>query len=147
MASSATWWVIDANLALRAVMPGPERAEAAALLERAGTILVPTLWVYEVTSVLRKMVRGHPSWRPAAEDALGAILALPDQIVPPDESLARAALDWADRLGHANAYDAFYLALAAREGALLWTYDKRLYRRVRQVGADFVRLPGGEHEA
>ncbi len=142
MKSSATFWVLDANLAVWAFVPGPRREEAAALLEQAGTIAVPTLWVYEVTSALHKIVRAQPAWETTVWSIMGDILRLPDEIFPPDEMLARAAYKWADRLEQLNAYDAFYLALAEQLGAEFWTGDKRLYNRARQVKADFVRFVG-----
>lgn len=138
----ATFWVIDANLAVRAFLPGPQRAEVAALLEQAGAIAVPALWVYEVTSALRKTLWANSSWQAIVESVLGDILALPDEIFPPDEALVRTALTWAERLGQSKAYDAFYLALAERLGYEFWTGDKRLYNRARQIGADFVRTLG-----
>ena len=143
MQSSATSWVLDANLAVWAFVPGPRRAEAAALLKRASTIVVPTLWVYEVTSALHKIFWAQPALGPIVWEAMGDILHLPDEIFPPDETLARAAYKWADRLGQLSVYDAFYLALAEQLGAAFWTADRRLYRRARQVGADFVRTLEG----
>jgi len=143
MNSSTTCWVIDANLAIWAFVPGARRVETAALLTRAGPIVVPTLWVYEVTSALRKTLWANPSWKAIVEGALGDILALPDEIFPPNEALVRAALGWSERLGHSKAYDAFYLALAERLRCEFWTGDRRLYSRARQVGAEFVRMPGG----
>ncbi len=143
MNSSATCWVIDANLAIWAFVPGARRAETAALLAQAGAIAVPTLWVYEVASALRRTLWANPAWKAIAESVLSDILALPDEIFSPNEALVRAALDWSERLGQAKAYDAFYLALAERLRCEFWTGDKRLYHRARQVGADFVRMPGG----
>lgn len=142
MKSSAMYWVIDANLAVRAFLPGPQRVEAVVLLERGGVIAVPALWVYEVTSALHKTLWANQAWKATAESVLGDILALPDDILPPDEAQVRVALNWADRLVQAKAYDAFYLALAEGLGAEFWTGDQRLVNRARQVGADFVRLLG-----
>ncbi len=143
MNSSATSWVIDANFAIWAFLPGARRAETATFLARADAIAVPTLWVYEVTSALRKTLWANPSWKAIVEGVLGDILALPDEIFSPNEALVRAALDWSERLGQSKAYDAFYVALAERLGCEFWTGDRRLYHRARQVGAAFVRMPGG----
>jgi len=56
-----------------------------------------------------------------------------------DISMSRAALTWAARLGQSKAYDGFYLALAERLGADLWTADERLLNRMRQLGVAWVR--------
>lgn len=48
-----------------------------------------------------------------------------------DVSMSRAVLTWAARLGQSKAYEGFYLALAERLGADLWTADERLFNRVR----------------
>jgi len=140
MTSLTTSWVLDANLDVWAFLPGPGRDRAAALLAQADRIVVPSLWVYEVTSVLHAIFRLRPTPEEIFTAALDDLLRLPDEVVSPDVALARAAYAWADRLGQRKAYDAFYLALAERLGAEFWTGDQRLYRRARQVGANFVRL-------
>ncbi len=142
MKSSAKSWVLDANLAVWAFVPGPRQEEAVALLAQADTIVVPALWVYEVTSALHKIFWTQSALATTVWGVLGDILHLPDEILPPDEPLARAAYEWAERLGQLNVYDAFYLALAERLEAEFWTGDRRLYHRAKQVGADFVRLLG-----
>jgi predicted nucleic acid-binding protein len=56
--------------------------------------------------------------------------------------LRERALRWADRLGHAKAYDAHYLALAEQEGLELWTADRRLSNGAQQAGAHCVHWIG-----
>ncbi len=135
--------VVDANIGVWSIVKGPYWPPKAIRewLAQQAYIVVPDLWVYEVTSVV------HQYGRQQAVDprpALSIVLDTPDEIVPPDSALATAALAWAQRLGHAKAYDAFYLALAERIEAAFWTGDKRLYQRAKQVGADFVRFLGGD---
>ena len=135
--------VIDANVGVWSAVQGPGPSPEAVQDWLAGLdkIVVPGLWVYEVTSALyRHRLQG---WPPAEIDqALTRVLVIPDEIVHPDRSLVASAYAWAIRLGQGAAYDAFYLALAERLGAEFWTGDKRLYNRALQVGADFVRLLG-----
>lgn len=140
--------VIDANIGIWAVVQGPGRSPTTVQdwLASLDKIIVPGLWIYEVTSVLyRHRVHG---WPPAEIDqALTHILAIPDEVVLPDHPLALSAYEWALRLKQGAAYDAFYISLAERLNAEFWTGDKRLFNRAQEVGATFVRLFGAEEEA
>jgi predicted nucleic acid-binding protein len=75
-----------------------------------------------------------------ADLLLSGLPSLGIRVVPLDLPLARSALYWAGRLGQIRAYDAFYLALAASEEAILWTGDRRLADRTGQLGIDWVRF-------
>nr|WP_290669567.1 type II toxin-antitoxin system VapC family toxin [Ardenticatena sp.] len=140
--------IIDANIGIWAVVQGSGHSPIAIQdwLASLDKIIVPGLWIYEVTSVLhRYRLRG---WPPAEIDqALTHILAIPDEVVPADRPLALSAYEWALRLEQGAAYDAFYISLAERLDAEFWTGDKRLFNRAREVGATFVRLLGKEKEA
>jgi len=74
--------------------------------------------------------------------ALEDIFALQVQILPITEAIGRSAFDWAERLNQARAYDALYLALAESLPAELWTADRRLVDRARQIGVTWVRWIG-----
>ncbi len=138
--------VIDANIVVFAVWPTAFTTEAQALLARLRSegkvIHVPELWRAEVVSALHRlgMMQGTP--REKVHRAVRAALKMAPKRLPLDAPLCLAALTWAERLGQAKAYDAFYLALAERLGAEFWTADKRLVNSARQVGAGFVRLLG-----
>ncbi len=133
--------VIDANIGVWSIVKGPYLTPRAIRewFTQQAKIVVPALWVYEVTSVVYQYGRQKAV---DPRQALSIVLDTPDEIVHSDGALAMAALTWAERLGQAKAYDAFYLALAERLGAEFWTGDRRLYNRARQVGADFVRFLG-----
>ncbi|HFC08269.1 MAG TPA: PIN domain-containing protein [Chloroflexi bacterium] len=151
MKSSATSSVvIDANIVVYAVWEGERTAAADALLNRLEVeekiLHVPALWRAEVVSVLHAIGALHGADREHVKAAVQAALGMGIKVVPLDDALCFAALEWADALRQTKAYDAFYLALADRLGCDFWTGDKRLYNRARQVGADFVRLLG-ESEA
>jgi len=136
-------WVVDANIAVWTIIPDPYglgRAHMRRIMGRE--IIVPGLWVYEVTSTLYRHAQGVAEGEAWLRQTLPVVLALADEIVPASPDLAVAASEWAGRLNQGAAYDAFYLALAEQLGMEFWTGDQRLYNRARQVGADFVRLLG-----
>jgi len=131
--------VLDANIAVWAVTANPYMEQANRLIEAASWIVVPSLWIAEVTSSLHKVftVRGVPQEQ--ARQVLEDALQIPDRVELETPDLAWAAYLWADRLGQLAAYDGFYVALAERLGLVLWTADRDLYRRARKAGADFVK--------
>lgn len=135
--------VLDASLAIRALVPTSSQDGALELIagahQEGTTLLAPGLWIAEVTSVLRKMVHTQGLAPDEADLLLSGLPSLGVQVIPSDLPLARSALSWAGRLGQIRAYDAFYLALAEREDATLWTGDGRLTDRATQLGIDWVR--------
>jgi predicted nucleic acid-binding protein len=134
--------VIDANLAVALVVALPYSKRAAALIEewqRDSVLLyAPLLWEYEVTTAVRKVVAAGGLLEDGATVALERMLKMRVQRVPPDTGLHLDALKWAQQLGQVAAYDAQYLALAARLGAEFWTADKRLAQKSRASGANWV---------
>ncbi|BAJ64263.1 type II toxin-antitoxin system VapC family toxin [Anaerolinea thermophila] len=135
--------VIDANLAIYAIIPSSKHEQALNLLEtlaeRNIPVYVPQLWVSEVTTGIRKsMVMGSVSTETALL-ALQAVLALPIEKVSEDPDLCIQAYHWAERLGQLAVYDAMYLALAERMQADFYTADQRLFNRCQQLGAEFVK--------
>ena len=126
---------VDASLTVKLVLTEPYSEEARALwaewernrVER----LVPTLWGYEVASVIRKHGRRGTLSPQDEEAALGLLLGLPVQVVdmwPYHRDAWRLARD----LDMTVAYDAHYLLLAMELGVEFWTGDKRLWNRVRE---------------
>ncbi len=69
-----------------------------------------------------------------AQAALSEISALNVQTL----LLHLGALAWAAQLSQANAYDAYYLALADSLHLALWTADRRLANRSAQIGIRWV---------
>ncbi len=136
--------VIDANVAIYVVMPGRHHAAAVNLLERLVTeetpIYVPHLWLSEVTTAIRKTVSLAGISRENALQALRAALTLPVSVIAEDVDLCMQAYAWAERIGHLATYDALYLALAERLEADLYTADRKLFDRCRELGAEFVEL-------
>src|SRR3990172_7137280 len=66
------------------------------------------------------------------QGALEDLFALQVEAIPMSPELCRSALAWAERLGQARAYDAFYLALAEQFRTDLWTADRRLGNAAQQ---------------
>ena len=131
--------VLDANIAIWAVFPGPWNVEAEALLQSMTRIVVPSLWMYEVTSAVRQMMVHVGGTEEEANRLLEVLWEIPDEVIPADGDLMRTAYHWATRLGQRAAYDAFYVALAERLKLPLWTGDQALYRQAQKAGADFVK--------
>ena len=124
----------DANLALKLVLYEHDSALARALWEnwkaRQATVIAPTLWGYEVTSVIRN--RAHRG-RLAPEmevEALATVHQLPVQLMRP-AGLHQRAWELARHFDLPAAYDAHYLALAEMVGCPFWTADERLFNVVR----------------
>jgi predicted nucleic acid-binding protein len=111
--------------------------------KRAGLeLLAPVLLEFEIAAVLRKAVIARWLTTDLAIEAIGRVLALNVRCLAPTAHLHERALRWADRLGHAKAHDAHYLALAAQEGIELWTADRRLAKGAQQAGARWVHWIG-----
>jgi predicted nucleic acid-binding protein len=134
---------IDASLAFGLIIPNPSQNHYEKLVtgwKKQGMRLVaPTLWAYEMTSVFTKMA--HFNHLSSTHSRAGLTLAfqIGIELIPPEESLAKRAFAWTERLGRIAAYDSFYLALAERLDCEFWTADRRLSNAVDE---DWVRLAG-----
>jgi len=135
--------VIDASFAFRLLVPGPQqdsfRSQGARWLRDGYELYAPTLWLYEMTSALCKVVRFGELTPEEGERALALAQALGIFLVSPDDTQARSAFEWTLRLGRTAAYDSFYLALAQTLQCELWTADRHLHNAVTQP---WVRLAG-----
>jgi predicted nucleic acid-binding protein len=124
----------DANLALKLVLQEHDSGLARALWEdwkaHQTTVIVPTLWGYEVTSVIRNRAhRGKLAPEMEAE-ALATVQGLPVQLMRPP-GLHQRACELARHFDLPAAYDAHYLALAEMVDCPFWTADERLFNVVR----------------
>jgi len=134
--------VVDSNILVAATVPGPYSAAAARQLElwiQEDTVLfAPALWVYEAVSALRKFVVYKDLSKERERTLLSALLAIRVEGVPATEGLHQGALEWARRLDHFVAYDSAFLALAEYLEAPFWSADRKLVRRLRGMGVDWV---------
>ena len=126
--------VVDASFAFNLVLPGPRQARFQTLMtdwkNDGYELCAPTLWVYEITSALGKVIHFGQITPEEGQRALVLAERLGVQLIPPNDVQARLALDWTVRLNRAAAYDSFYLALAETLQCEMWTADKRLYNTV-----------------
>jgi predicted nucleic acid-binding protein len=109
------------------------------------TVIAPSLWAYEVTSVVRKRVYRGLSPADLEEETFEALHRLPVQLSRP-AGLHRRARELAQHFGRPATYDSHYLALAEMAGCEFWTADERLFNAVRdQLG--WVRWLGSYRPA
>ena len=124
----------DAGIALKLVLPEhdslPARTLWAGWEAQQAVVIAPSLWAYEVVSVIRNRVHRGLLPPELEEAALDALLRLPVQFVRPD-GLHRRAWELARRFDRPAAYDAHYLAAAELAGCTFWTADERLFNAVR----------------
>ena len=148
--SPASLLVIDANLAVRTLIPlgdGVALRLVECWQQEDRRLFAPELWLAETTSVIRRMAYAGMITSQEGMCALQDIAALGVQVVAADVALCVAAYQWSERLNQAKAYDGFYLALAERLRAEqnspveFWTADSRLYHQAQQVGVSWVRQP------
>lgn len=136
-----TYLTIDAGIAFRLVAPHPQQHVYVDLMTRwkrlGYQLCAPTLWAYEITSTIAKMVHLGRLSSDIGREGLRLAYQLGVNLYLPDEEMALNALAWTDRLGRAAAYDSFYLALAESLACELWTADQRLARAAAQP---WVRL-------
>jgi predicted nucleic acid-binding protein len=136
--------VLDANFGIALVWPTCYSTACYQHLqdwvERGVAIFVPGLWEYEVCSALRKLWVQNLLTRDRALQGIASLYKLPFQRVLPDAALSQQAILWAERVGQRVAYDAPYLALAEKMGAVFWTADRKLFERCQKIGVEFASL-------
>ncbi len=123
----------DAGLARKLVFREPDSDRARALWDEwrmsHTTVVVPSLWRYEVTSVIRNRVQRELYPPDQEEEAFATVHLLPVEVVQP-VGLHRRAWELARHFNRPAAYDAHYLAVAEMVGCPFWTADRRLYNAV-----------------
>jgi predicted nucleic acid-binding protein len=123
----------DASLSLKLVIPEALSDRAQALWmswhSKQIKVIAPSLWAYEVTSVVRnKAYRGLID-KELESEVLTAVHHLPVQLFRP-ENLHRRAWELARQFNRPSVYDMHYLALAEIVDCPYWTADERLYNAV-----------------
>lgn len=129
--------MLDASALLRLYLAdGPLPATLEAVMERGcrsqGVLLVPDLCWLEMTSVLGKQISRELLSDGEAQALLHELQQLPLRTMATME-LCPTALKLAQEQG-LSLYDATYLALALRHGAVLLTADERLGAAARRCG-------------
>jgi predicted nucleic acid-binding protein len=134
---------VDAGLVVRlfAVTPDERIRELWGRWQRDDQQLAaPTLLRYEVTNALYRYQRAGMVSGGATKEALNSAFALPIRFYS-DVDLHESAMAIAGRFALPAAYDAHYLALAARLGATFFTTDQRLANAV-QSAFPWVQMAG-----
>jgi predicted nucleic acid-binding protein len=126
--------VVDASVALRWVLKDEKEVRADALLYQCmaslSDMLVPPLFLAEVTNAVYLSVRRHRLTLEEAKLALETIIQIGMQVIEPSGLYLRS-LELAVNYGMSNAYDAQYLALAEMKGCESWTADERLAMSIK----------------
>ena len=138
--------VVDASVSVWQVLGSPFADKIDTLwkswVQEGIKVCAPQLWLNEVTSAIHKVCMKKQVSEKNAREALEAVLSLGIELYDQDIDLCRKAFDWATKLNHLAAYDSFYVALAQRLNAELWTADESLYKRSNQIGVTCVRWIG-----
>ena len=114
-------YVLDASAAVSAFTV--QGSQAANLLRRAdGNFHVPDIFYCETANALRKLAASHKIGPAVAEESMRALERLPVQRWETRNLLRRIGA-LGDNL---SAYDAAYVALAERLGAVLLTADRKM---------------------
>lgn len=122
------YWVIDAGVFIVRALNEPLADTADQCLmwmwQHDYQIAAPTLFRYEITSVLRKAVHRGRIAPDTAQVFQRAIFAYNIIYFLDDQLLARAQ-EIAASLNMPTAYDAQYVAVGERLGAPVWTADRK----------------------
>lgn len=134
---------IDANLLIRLVadpddQPVHDWWDEWAVAQPG--LVAPNLLHYEVVNAIYQYQKQNLMEPAAARNAILVALAVPVRLIG-DAELHESAHEFATRFALPAAYDAHYLALAARLGVPFYTIDERLHRRVRPT-LPWIRLVG-----
>lgn len=127
--------VIDASVAMKAILPNPLQPQCLALAKTFIEVqpVAPVLWAYETTSAVAKAVHFEEITEREARQALERLEALGVRVFVPDADQNRITLDWTLRFKRASAYDSYYLALAQTLECDFWTADKRLVNALQDA--------------
>lgn len=129
---------IDASALIPFLLPEQPPTQAirefwANALRRRDRLVTPPLLFAETTSVLRRYVHSGAIAQNHAVASLQQLFRLPLSVIH-HESVYIRALELAEHLGLARAYDVQYLAVAEMEDCSLVTLDRRLYESARTLG-------------
>jgi predicted nucleic acid-binding protein len=138
--------VVDSNIVAALVLPTPYTEQALGLMALWDKfdehLVAPLLFEYEITTIIRRSAALGQIEKAQVPDVLARLLISRVTTIVPTQNDHKQALYWAERLGQHKAYDAQYLALAARENAPLWTADRRLANAAQGAGLDWVHWIG-----
>ena len=124
-------FVVDANVAIKWVLPEIHTQAALGLLQDENNILlVPDFFFSEVSNILWKQVRRGETTLEIAQQHLRSLIEV-DFLVYPSQLLTPSALEIAVRVQQA-VYDCVYLALAVSEHCQMVTADERFVNALQK---------------
>ena len=132
--------VIDASIAIKAIMPNPLQGHCRALVQTFADVqpVAPALWVYETTSAISKAVHFEQLTENEGRRALEQVDALGVQLFVSDLEQNRIAFGWTLELRRGSAYDSFYLVLAQALDCDFWTADKKLFNALTDTQLNWL---------
>lgn len=132
--------VIDASVAVKAVLPNSLQANCLTLVQTFDQMqpVAPALWAHETTSVIAKAVHFKEITESEAHQALEKLDALGVRLFVADAEQNRAAFEWTLRLKRASAYDSYYIVLAQALDCDFWTADMRLFNALKEARLNWV---------
>jgi len=121
--------VLDCSVTAAWFLPDESSAAAQRILDdimnHTSSLIVPSLWYYEITNVVRSSVRRKRIDQSTANAALFLLREVPKEVIDPEKQGPSGMLAMA--IDHdLSAYDAAYLYLAETAGADLFTADEDL---------------------
>ena len=128
--------VIDANAALEMAFEGERGDALRALLLQGEEAIAPSVFHSEVSNACFKYATFGSMGEEKAQVLLDRVEALVD-CFHDDASLAKEALSESIHYRH-SAYDMFYLVLARRTGATLFTLDKKMWALARDMHVNCI---------
>lgn len=128
--------VIDANAALEMAFEGERGDALRALLLQGEEAIAPSVFHSEVSNACFKYAAFGSMGEEKAQVLLDRAEALVD-CFHDDASLAKEALSESIRYRH-PACDMFYLVLARRTGATLFTLDKKMWALARDMHVNCI---------
>jgi predicted nucleic acid-binding protein len=138
--------VVDSNIVAALALPLPYDAIATEAMHywtaQGERLIAPTLMEYELVTIVRRGMASNQLRKERVLPVLNRLQKSGVETIAPTMWLHEQALYWAERIGQGKAYDAHYLALAAREDAALWTADKRLVNAAQAAGLTWVHWIG-----
>ena len=130
--------VLDCSAAMAIVLETEEGAALASLMLEDEKVLSTQLFIAELSSALNKHVKAGDIDSKLAHTLHDQALDLVDEFVDMRENCLEA-LDEGIRHGHST-YDMFYLTLARRNGATLFTLDRRLIALCERLKIDCAHI-------
>jgi predicted nucleic acid-binding protein len=128
--------VLDASAAAHVAVDGAKAEGFREVLRKSKETLAPELVIPELVNAMWKAHQFSKMEAGECERAIEQAISLIDSLVS-GKDLCRAAFQLA-RTAQKPAYDMFYLALAAREGATLLTLDSSLKKEAERRGIQAI---------